>query len=925
MPPPSTKRSLSKKQLAVLRAWVRQGAKWERHWAFEKPTRPELPGVKRRGWPINEIDRFVLARLEREGIEPGTPATRRRLLRRVTLDLTGLPPTPEELAAFVANSSENAYETVVDRLLASKRYGERMAWDWLDAARYADTNGYQGDQTRTMWPYRDWVVDALNRNLPYDKFVVWQLAGDLLPEPTFEQKLATGFCRNHMINGEGGRIAEENRVEYIFDQIETVGTIWLGLTVTCARCHDHKFDPLTQRNYYELFAYFNQTPVTGAGGNPQTAPTLTVLSSKAKKKIAERQETLDVHEHQLGELARKLLSGEGKTAWETRALEDLGKDAWTPLRPVAARSAGGQSMTIGPDHAILVGGKNPANDVYTVELALPAGRHTGLRLEALRHKSMTAGGLARSNSGNFVLTEITVEVREPSSKPIRSKIASGEATFEQGGLKVRFAFDGKRQTGWAVYNGKPIRRDHAAAFRFASPITVRDDATLVVTLRHDSGNVSHNLGHFRIATTDVARPRLRDPNSALAKALRTSTDKRTAKNKKVVRDAFLRSDAGYQKLENQRDDSKSKLAAVRERSGRVKVMVMADRPQKRKTYILNRGGYREPRAEVKASIPSFIAVGSADVKRNRLELARWLVSPNHPLTARVTMNRHWQKFFGKGLVTTTEDFGAQGAKPSHPALLDWLATEFVRTKWDVKAMHRHIVTSATYRQTARSTPDKIARDPENRLLSRGPRHRVPSWMIRDLALAASGLLVDQRGGPPVKSYQPAGIWADATFGKQRYKPDTGDKLYRRSLYTFWRRIIGPPVFFDSAKRQTCSVGASRTNTPLHALTTLNGVTYVEAARAMAQRALQLSTKNTSDRVAWVFELATSRLPTEIEVDVLTRRLSSLKREYLADLAAARKLLAVGESRRDESLPVAKHAAWTGICSLILNLDEALNK
>lgn len=934
MPPASTKRRLSPEQIEVLRAWVQQGAPWQTHWAFVPPVRPELPPSGTSNWPLTSIDRFVLARLREAGLQPAAQADRRRLLRRVTLDLTGLPPSPTELAAFVADRAEGVFERVVDRLLASPRYGERMAWDWLDAARYADTNGFQGDQTRTMWPYRDWVVEALNDNLPYEKFLIWQLAGDLLPEPSIEQRLATAFTRNHMINGEGGRIPEENRVEYIFDSIETVSTIWLGLTMTCARCHDHKFDPLTQSNYYQLFAYFNQTPVTGGGGNPQTPPVLTVRNAADTAKLSALETAFENFECSLREREQTLIPGQEE--WERGFARRRGAapESWTALQPVGVQSDAGQDMNIEKDRAVLVSGKNPANDTFTVEFELPAGRFTGLRLEALQHPSMTRGGLARSNSGNFVLTEIELawwpggRPGGPASRGARSrpiKIASAVATYEQKGFAIRGVFDGKRNTGWAVHKGGFVDRAHTAVFRFNKPIDNKSITRLVITLRHDSVHASHILGRFRLSVTGETTPSLVDKGAALFAALRGPRDRRTKADSKLIESAYFDSDQVHVDLRKDRDAVRKRRDRLRKSSGRVKVMVMADRPGKpRKTHVLYKGLYNQRRSEVTAGVPEVLPPLPAGAPANRLSLARWLVDPAHPLTARVTVNRHWQRFFGTGLVKTVEDFGAQGAKPSHPDLLAWLATEFIRSGWDVKALHRLIVCSATYRQTASATPAEIEADPDNRRLARGPRHRLPSWMIRDSALAVSGLLVERLGGPPVKPYQPKGIWAEATFGKTRYKADKGEKLYRRSLYTFWRRIIGPTMFFDSAKRQTCSVSVHRTNTPLHALVTLNDVTYVEAARALAQRLLLSEGRDTRARLSLGFELATSRRPTAVELEILSARLVSLRREYAGQPAQAVKLLAVGAFPRDKSLDPVEHAAWTGVCSLILNLDETLN-
>ena len=756
MPPVDSKRKLTPAQIELLKRWVDQGAKWAQHWAFVPPQRPEVPKVHSSKFKVhNAIDNFILARLDKEGLKPSPEASRETLIRRVTLDLTGLPPTPAEVDAFLVDTSPNAYEQVVDRLLKSPRYGERMVWDWLDAARYADSNGYQGDQERTMWPWRDWVVQAMNSNLPFDQFTIWQLAGDLLPNATREQKMATAFNRNHMINGEGGRIAEENRIEYLFDQAETTATVWLGVTMGCARCHDHKFDPLTMRDYYSLIAFFNNTPVNGGGGSGQTAPVLDFSTPEATAKLAE------------------LKKGSEAAAAKVDALE----------KEIFPRDEK----------------QKPADS--------PA---------------------AKDLSGN-VLNEL------------------------------------KRA---AAQRGADGLREMVNAFKDKQPA------------------YSQALGE-----------------------LRSALEQRDGFNKAIPR-----------------------------------VMVMEDMAKPRETFILVRGTYNKP-TEQKVT-PTFPAsLVAADVKRltsnaensqslltsaatnatlNRLDLARWLVSPEHPLTARVTVNRAWQLFFGTGLVETADDFGVQGKKPSHPELLDWLATEFVRAGWDVKAMHKLIVMSATYRQSSRVTPAMVEKDPDNRLLARGARHRMPSWMLRDQALALSGLLVDKPGGPPVKTYQPPGIWEEATFGNKKYVQDKGEALYRRSLYVFWRRIVGPTMFFDTANRQNCTVKSPRTNTPLHALVTLNETTFVEAARALAERVL-LASPDADARIENAFRLATARKPAAAEKKVLAASLARLQREFTTDKDAAAKLLKVGESARNEKLDASEHAAWTVLCSLLLNLDETVTK
>jgi len=748
MPQAGSGRKLSAEQIALVKRWIDEGAPWGAHWAFTELVRPKVP---RTVWPLtpdpsprrregstgsNPLDAFVFARLEKEKLTPSAPAERETVLRRVTLDLTGLPPTPAQVDAFLNDRSKDAYEKVVDRLLASPAFGERMAWDWLDAARYADSNGYQGDADRTMWPWRDWVVEAFNRNLAYDQFTLWQLAGDLLPGATLEQKLATAFCRNHMINGEGGRIAEENRVDYVMDMTETMSTVWLGLTLNCCRCHDHKYDPLAQRDYYRLFAFFNQTPVDGKGDNPQTPPVIDLATPEQKAQLAR---------------LNKAIQG---AAAELDTFE---------------------------------GTFFPRPDGKTAEQA------------------ETAAGLPDA---------------------LKKILKTAPATRNADQLDQL-----------------------AKRWDKEAPAYVQEVRKLKAALE--------------------------------------------------ARDTFKR--------------------------GLPRVMVMEDIQKPRQTFMLDKGLYDKRGQVVTADVPARLPQLPAEAPRNRLGLAQWLTAPENPLTARVTVNRFWQQFFGVGLVKTTEDFGLQGERPSHPELLDWLAAEFRDSGWDVKKLCRLIVTSETYRQSSKVTPQLLERDPHNRLLARGPRFRMPSWMLRDQALAVSGLLVPRLGGPPVKPYQPAGVWEDATFGKNEYRQDKGEALYRRSLYTFWRRIIGPTMFFDNAPRQTCLVKQVRTNTPLHALTTLNDVTYVEAARALAQRVLREAGPGPQDRLERAFRLVLARRPTAAETNVLLASLERARQQFVRNPEAAAKLLSVGESPCDPALDPVEHAAYAAVCSAILNLDEALTK
>ena len=850
----------------------------------------------------------------------------------MSLDLTGLPPSPVEIESFLADTSPEAYEKVVTRLLDSPAYGERMTWDWLDAARYADTNGYQGDNERTMWPWRDWVIKAFNKNLPFDLFTVWQVSGDLLEDATDEQTLATGFFRNHMINGEGGRIAEENRVEYVMDMAETMGTVWLGLTLNCCRCHDHKYDPLTNEDYYQIFAFFNQTPVAGSGGNAQTPPVLATPSSHQQEELDRFATRLASLDREMAEVAKQ--NAEGMERWQREMRRRIAKDArWKVLVP-AEMFASGAALRKLADDSVLASSKNTDNDVYTVVAPLNLRRVTGLRLETLQHSSLTGGGLSRSSSGNFVLTSIDVSIVDgaDSATVVSIPIESADATFQQRNHSVSYAIDDDRSTGWGVYKNGTVDGPHTAVFRFADEIVVPENASLRVVLRHESKHAKHNIGRFRLAVTNADRPNLPQVPDDLNDALMEVADRRSGDQIKLLGKAYRQSIPTYKLLQRQREQVAKRRDAVN--SNIPKVMVMADRPQTRPTYVLQRGLYNKPTdVEVQAAIPGFLRGGSESaesqssgpVTGDRATLARWLVSEQNPLTARVTVNRLWQQFFGIGLVKTAEDFGAQGEIPLQMELLDWLAAEFRDSDWDVKHMVRLITASHTYRQSSRIDPHQYRFDPANRYLARGARFRLPSWMIRDQALSASGLLSRRIGGAPVNTYQPPGVWEEASFGKKTYDRDDGEKLYRRSLYVFWRRIIAPTMFFDSASRQTCVVKVGRTNTPLQALQTLNDVTYVEAARVLAQRLVKADdSKDDRGRLNLAMNRVLARDASAEEASILLSGLDRARQQFRDAPEEALRLLMQGESRRDQTLDPIEHASWTGLCLTILNMDETLN-
>ncbi|MEZ6135782.1 MAG: PSD1 and planctomycete cytochrome C domain-containing protein [Pirellulaceae bacterium] len=833
MPPTNSHRKpLSTDEVQILRQWIAEGAVWGKHWAFEKPVRPTVEAG------LHPIDALIRQRLTQAGLTHSSAADRRTLIRRVTLDLIGLPPSVEEVEAFLADESPDAYERLLDRLFASEHYGERMAWPWLDAARYADTSGFQGDPERSMWPWRDWVVKALNDNMPFDQFTIEQLAGDLLESPTPEQRLATGFNRNHMHNGEGGRIAEETRIENVFDRTETTGTVWLGLTLQCARCHDHKFDPTSNEDYFAFFDFFNQTSESGRGdGSLAVPPSMDYLAQ-------DRRAQLDAAAKLAASLKSQWTAASeeadaAQAAWESQ-LSEVPEPIFVPALVKSASSTGGATITVNEDAVIHATGARPEKDIYEIIATSSVWPITAIRLEALVDPESPAKSTGRDENGNFVLSEFELFVGSPDGQPgDRSQIqfASASATHEQGDLRVEKAIDGKTDAanGWAP-GAHTHKEASQATFVIADPSVFQEDTALTFRLRFESQHTHHTLAKFRLLVTASKQPNSVD--ASVKDILAKPRGERSPQEQTQLREHFLIHHwPESANLVRQWETAQAELRKLENASKPTRVMIMDTISEPRETLILVKGVYNNATDQkVQANVPGMLPPLPAkpdDARYTRLDLAHWLVSPENPLTARVVVNRYWQLFFGRGLVSTPSDFGLQGAQPTHPDLLDWLAIEFIESGWDVKRLHRLIVTSDTYRQSAHATKEMLERDPQNELLARATRYRMPSWMIRDASLAAAGLLHDRLGGKPVKSYQPDGIWAEATFGKIKYQVDEGESLYRRSIYSFWRRIVGPTVFFDAAKRQTCEVQPNLTNTPLHALTTLNDVTFVEAARVMA--------------------------------------------------------------------------------------------
>lgn len=895
---------LSDEATQKIRNWIDQGAvlvdpKKVKHWAYFPPVRPLLPVVKDRAWVRNPIDAFVLARLSRGGLKPSVEAPKEILARRASLDLTGLPPTVEELDRFLADKRPNAYERYVDRLLASPHYGERMARIWLDLARYADTNGYEKDLPRQMWTWRDWVINAYNRNLPYDEFTVEQIAGDLLPNPTRDQLIATGFHRNSMLNDEGGIDTEEFRVVGVMDRVDATATTWLGSTLACAQCHDHKYDPFSQKDYYSFYAFFNQSEDNGR----DATPVLRLPSPEQEKEAAD----LDARIQKLGtelaartpELMRKMPEWEQsqQTDWKT---------------PVPEAKAAEATLTVLPDRSILASGADPDADLYTVTAPLEGGKLAGIRIEAIPDPSLPEGSSGRNFNGNFVLRRVKAVL---SGKPI--EFASAKADFAQEGMDPQSTLgDG---LGWAIAAFQPENRvRHSLVLGLKTPVDVTAGEKLVVTLEHQTKFPKHNLGRFRISTTSNADlAAFTPPTPAIQAILSKETDKRAkVETDKLV--AFYTSNApevGPQIAE--RSALMMKRRQIDEASPTV--MVMRDLMKKRPNRILKRGDFRTPGDPVSPASP--VVLGGAVTRQDRLGLARWLVSPKNPLTARVEANRLWEQCFGRGLVATPEDFGTQGDPPSHPELLDWLAIELIARKWDIKSLLRTIVTSATYRQSSKVAPALLKRDPYNVLLARGPRFRVEAEAVRDIALTASGRLTPTIGGPSVMPPQPPGIWENSfSFydTKERWVDDTGPNRYRRGLYTFWRRTAPFPMelTFDLKSRDMCVAHRSRTNSPLQALNTLNDSLFFECAGALGQK---IAVKG----LVYGFRACTSRGPKASELSALTKLYSAALQRYQSDGDARKKLFEASGVKvaADE----AKVAAWIVVANTILNLDETITK
>ncbi len=923
MPPIDSRKVLTDEQKQILRDWIMQGADYAEHWSFVKPRRIAPPDVRATTWPRNELDRYVLARLETEGLDPAPEADRSTLLRRLSLDLTGLPPTPTEMDAFLQDASPEAYERVVDRLLASLRYGERMAMWWLDGARYADSNGFQSDWERYQWRWRDWVIDAFNRNQPFDEFTIDQLAGDLRPNATLEQRIATGFCRNHRINTEGGSIAEEWHVENVIDRVDAMSNVWLGLSLGCCRCHDHKYDPFTQKDFYQLFAMFNNVPENGTGDGERPINHRPYVAAPRPDETA-RLAVLDanVSAADAALVEQEKLLPQFVADWEHAFATAPPTKVWHAYQPDAVLAASGATLNLQDDSSIIVTGPSPANDTFVLRATLDLPRITGLRLEALPAEELPGNGPGRSDNGNFVLTDLRVSLN---GTPAR--LATARADFNQETFAIEQAIDSDAQTGWAIHPQTGI--GHTATFAWEKAQEPKTPSTIAVTLDFQSPHPGHQLGRFRLSFTGADDPHTaRDiPEDVLAAAA-CPTDQRSEEQRQRI-SAYVRehhaptvqmAQAALDAARQARDEFVATIPTV---------MVMEEMPEPRPAYVLIRGQYDKHGQSVAAALPAALHPAPAGAPMNRLGLAQWIVDENNPLTSRVIANRLWENYFGVGLVKTTENLGAQGEQPSNQALLDWLATELIRLKWDLKAFQKTIVMSATYRQSSQVTPELVERDPENRLLARGARFRLPAEMIRDNALFTVGLLKEHLGGPSVYPYQPENIWNETTeYGNLRnYKHATDDGLYRRSLYTIWKRTASPPnmMVFDMPSRELCTVRRGRTNTPLQALTLLNDVTYVEAARVLAERMIREGGAEPSDRIALAYRHVLGRDPSTEECAILIQGLNARLEKFRTQPEQAEKVVSHGSAPRCAEVAIPELAAYTLTASVILNLDETVTK
>ena len=934
MPPLKSGKKLNADQIKLIKQWINEGANYGEHWAFVVPKSNSVPDVNNSKWVRTPIDAFVLSRLESNNITPSPQASKEVLIRRLTLDLIGLPPTLKEVDDFLRDDSPQAYEKVVDRLLASNQYGERMAMQWLDYARFADSNGFQTDSSRSMWPWRDWVINAYNANMPFNQFTIEQIAGDMLPNATKSQIIATGFNRNHRLNGEGGLIAEEWRIENVIDRVDTTSQTWLGLTLACARCHDHKYDPISQKEFYQFFAFFNNLPESGTlagnqtGGNTEPveeieSPSQNAESLKIQLAIKEQEALILKLDEKVDPMIKE---------WEPVFKEKVNSagNVWTPLNPTTVKSEGGAKFSKLTDGSYLASGKNPTNDVYTITSNVSKGSFSAILLECFPDPSLPNQSLGRFSNGNFVLSKIEAELSSPSLKtPLKIAFNKAIADYSQKGWDIINVVGNDSSKGWAVDG--PTRRDITKAM-FVSPqlVDIPENSTIKISLSHQALS-QHNIGRFRIAISSVPGELITlngfQVPVNITKIIETDPQKRSLQQKEELRKYYKATSFKEHKvasdklvlLKNNLVDSKKNIPGV---------MVMKEGPV-RDTFMLIRGEYDKKGPKVVAGLPSVLPPLPKDKPMNRLGLAYWMVDPSNPLTSRVWVNRMWEKFFGYGLVRTSENFGAQSEFPSHPELLDWLASKFVSLNWDMKAMQKIVVMSSVYQQSSNLNPSLLNNDPENRMLARGSRLRLSGETLRDQALFASGLMVNKTGGPSVRPYMPEGVWDETSrYGDLRnYKNDKGEALYRRTMYTIWKRTAAPPtmLLFDAPNREACSVKRSRTNTPLQALALLNEVTYVEAARKLAEKIIREGGNTPDDKLTTGFRIVTGRRPDSSELAILVKGFHKDYENFKSKPENAKRFTSLGESPLANTADISELAAYTLSANILLNLDEVVNR
>ncbi|MDB6024282.1 MAG: hypothetical protein JWM68_505 [Verrucomicrobiales bacterium] len=913
MPPSKESHAVTSSEIALLKKWIQQGAPYETHWAFKKPEQPALPKVKSKRWAKNAIDSFILAKIEAAKLKPSPPAERATLIRRLALDLTGLPPTPAEVEAFVKDKSPNAYEKVIDRLLASPAYGERWARMWMDIARYADSAGYGSDPLRLgIWPYREWVIKAFNRNMPFDQFTTEQLAGDLLENSTEEQRTATAFHRNTMTNTEGGTDDEEWRVAAVKDRANITAQAWMGLTMGCAQCHTHKFDPITHKEYYQFYAFFNQTEDDDKGDEHPTLP----LPTKAER------EKIQGLNKQISDLEKKIEGVSPELLTEFSAWEKIHghSNAWTILDPIEFKATTNAVVLKKlSDQSVLASGEAPGKDTYTIKLH-SATEFSAIRLETLTDESLPKNGPGRSKKGAFVLNNFRVTFKPDKDAATNRVIAlkNPTATYSEKKYDIALAIDDKadKKSGWSIDGGQG--REQSAVFETAEKLP---PGTLTVELAQDFG-MKNTIGRFRISVAALPAPVVAIP-SEISSILTSEARSEEGKQKLVT--WFQQYAVSTKKLREQINSLKKDVEGVQP----VAVPVMTELPKDkfRTTHILSKGSYLSPADEVTPGIPAAFNAWPKNAPMNRLGVAKWVMSPENPLTARVMANRFWAQIFGVGIVETEEDFGTQGSLPSHPELLDWLAVDLRDHGWDVKRFLKTVVMSATYQQSSRLTPELLQKDPRNRLLARAPRRRLDAEVVRDQALSVSGLLSHKLGGPSVYPPQPDGLWRAAFNGQRTYATSTGEDRYRRGIYTIWRRTVPYPSMatFDAPSRESCTFRRLPTNTPLQAYVTLNDPVYVEAAQALGRRLVQEGGATIEERIRFGLRLALSRQATKEETAALVDLFKSELTRYQANEKDALDLATKPLGPLPKGLNAPEAAAWTVIGNVLLNLDGVLMK